>query len=345
MVPGYKFSVCSYVFGMMPERIVRELELHRFGLEILPTSDLFCPTEDGGFILLSGDMRRTQESFARFSTRDAETFPAFEAHLREAADILRQLLWETPVDPSKRDWRSLKELASLVWRYRKVGGRMYRVADLLTQSADDYLSRWFEHDVVKGMLAYYSSVGTFAGPRSPGTAYVLIHHLMNEHDEEAAWGFARGGMGAVSNAIAASGARFGLEVKTDSPVAEVMVENGRARGVRTAAGDEYRARVVISNANCRTLFGKLVGRDQLPTEFMAEIDSLPDLLDRLQDQPGDRRAAVVSGLRQGEMRFRLSEPHPPRSHRRLPRARLRRREIRLVLGSSVHLAGRSDHGR
>ena len=114
---------------------------------------------------------------------------------------------------------------------------MYRVVDLLTQSAYDYLSRWFESDIVKAILAYYASIGTFAGPKSPGSAYVIMHHIMGEHEGAGGWGFVRGGMGTISKAIAESGKRHGLEVKCDSPIAEVLVEGGRATGVVTEAGD------------------------------------------------------------------------------------------------------------
>src|SRR5690606_25689402 len=194
-------------------------------------------------------------------------------YLEESANIVRRLLLETPIDPVRRDWRSLKETAAFLWRYRKIGRKFYRIIDLMTMSAYDYLSRWFENDHVKAILAYYASIGTFAGPKSPGSAYVILHHVMGEHEGAGGWGFIKGGMGSISQAIARSGARFGLETRTNAEVARVLVEGGRAVGVVTAGGEEIRARVVASNASCKVLFQKLVPQDQLPADFLDEINS------------------------------------------------------------------------
>ena len=143
----------------------------------------------------------------------------------------------------------------------------------MTQSAYDYLSQWFESDIIKAVLAYYSGIGTFAGPKSPGSAYVILHHLIGEHEGAGGWGFVRGGMGTISDAIAASGARFGLEVKTEAEIAEVLVENGRAIGVVTTGGERYDAPVIASNASCKILFERLVGAEHLPGDFLDGIRS------------------------------------------------------------------------
>ena len=149
------------------------------------------------------DVETTQANFARFSKKDAEAYPAFDAYLQESLKVVRPLLFQTPVDPTSADWAHLKETARLAWEYRKIGSQFYRIVDLLTQSADDYLSQWFESDIVKAVFAYYASIGTFAGPKTPGSAYVLLHHLMGEHEGAGGWGFIRGGMGAITQAIAA----------------------------------------------------------------------------------------------------------------------------------------------
>jgi len=161
----------------------------------------------------------------------------------------------------------------LLWRHRTIGDQAYRMVDLLTQSAYDYLSAWFEHDTIKSVLAYYASIGTFAGPKSPGTAYVIMHHLMGEHQGAGGWGFVRGGMGAITASIAKSAARFGMEVVTQAPVAEVLVTGGRATGVRTADGREFSAKAVVSNAASTTLFRKLVAPKHLPAELLRDIDT------------------------------------------------------------------------
>ena len=271
--PGFRASRFSYVMSLLHPRVIRELELAAHGLEVLPANDLFCPLGGDEYIVYSDDVRRTQAEFARFSRRDAEVYPEFTRHLEEAAGLVRGLLFETPVDPTRRRWRSFRDSAGLLWRQRSVGDRMYRLIDLLTQSAYDYLSVWFESDAVKSLLAYYACIGTFAGPRSPGTAYVILHHLMGEHEGAGGWGFVRGGMGVITQAIARSGARFGMQVLTNAAVAEVLVSGGTATGVRTVDGRDFKARVVVSNANARTLFRQLLRPELLPAELLAEIDA------------------------------------------------------------------------
>lgn len=271
--PGFRGSRFSYVMSLLHPRVIRDLELDSLGLEVLPANDLFCPIGDDDYIVYSDDIRKTQAEFGRFSRHDAETYPEFVRQLEQSAALVRKLLFETPVDPVKRSWKSFKHTASMLWRHRTIGDRAYRMVDLLTQSAYDYLSVWFEHDLIRSVLAYYASIGTFAGPKSPGTAYVIMHHLMGEHQGAGGWGFVRGGMGAISASIARSGARFGMQVLVDSPVAEVMVTGGRATGVRTADGREFHARIVASNANAKTLFRRLVAPVHLPAELLREIDS------------------------------------------------------------------------
>ena len=271
--PGFRASRFSYVMSLLHPRIIRDLELNSLGLEVLPANDLFCPLGEDRYIVFSDDTAKTQAEFARFSRHDAEAYPAFARDLEESAALVRKLLFETPVDPPRRSWKSFKESAALLWRYRRIGDRAYRLADLLAQSAYDYLSVWFEHDIIKALLAYYASIGTFAGPRSPGTAYVLLHHLIGEHQGAGGWGFVRGGMGAITASIARSGARFGMEVLPDAPVAEVLVRDGCALGVRTGDGREFHAPVIASNATAKTLFRRLVAPAHLPAELLHEIDA------------------------------------------------------------------------
>jgi phytoene dehydrogenase-like protein len=271
--PGFRASRFSYVMSLLHPRIIRDLELRAMGLEVLPANDLFCPLGGDDYIVFSDDVRKTQAEFARFSRHDADVYPEFSRQLEESANLVRKLLFETPVDPVRRSWRNFRATAALLWRHRSVGDRAYRLVDLLGQSAYDYLSIWFESDIVKSVLAYYASIGTFAGPRSPGTAYVIMHHVMGEHQGAGGWGFVRGGMGAITAAIARSGERFGMQVLAGAPVAEVLVSGGRATGVRTEDGREFRARLVASNATAKTLFRKLVAPEHLPAELLAEIDS------------------------------------------------------------------------
>ena len=269
--PGFRASRFSYVMSLLHPRVIRDLELRSFGLEVLPANDLFCPLGGDDYLVFSDDLKKTQAEFARFSRHDAAVYPEFSRYLQESAAVVRRLLFATPVDPVRRSWRTFKESAALLWRERRIGDQAYRLVDLLTQSAYDYLSAWFENDIIKGVLAYYASIGTFAGPKSPGSAYVIMHHLMGEHQGAGGWGFIRGGMGAITQSIARSAARHGLTVLTGAPVAEVRVSEGRARGVRTLDGREFRAPVVVSNAAASTLFGKLVAPQHLPSELLREI--------------------------------------------------------------------------
>jgi phytoene dehydrogenase-like protein len=271
--PGFRASRFSYVMSLLHPRVIRDLELGSFGLEVLPANDLFCPLGGDDYIVFSDDVKKTQAEFARFSRHDAEIYPEFSRYLEESANVVRRLLFETPIDPVRRSWKNFKASAAMLWCHRTIGDQAYRMVDLLTQSAYDYLSAWFEHDTIKAVLAYYASIGTFAGPKSPGTAYVIMHHLMGEHQGAGGWGFVRGGMGAITGSIARSGARFGLEIMTNAPVAEVLVTDGRAVGVRTADGREFHAKIVVSNAAATTLFRKLVAAKHLPPELLREIDT------------------------------------------------------------------------
>ncbi len=269
--PGFRTSTFSYLMSLLHPKVIRDLGLRDLGLTVLPATDLFCPIGPDNHIIMSGDVARTAREFARFSRRDGAAYPEFDAYLNEAADIVRKLLFDTPVDPSRRDFRGLRDVWKLAWKYRRIGRNFYRVVDLLTMSADDYLARWFEHGVTRAVLGYYCSIGTFAGPKTPGSAYVVLHHHMGEHEGAGGWGFIRGGMGAISESIAAAGRRHGLEIRTDAEVAKVEVAGGRVTRVVTVAGDAYEARAVASNASCKVLFDRLVSPGELPAEFLKHI--------------------------------------------------------------------------
>jgi len=271
IAPGFRASIFSYLMSLLHPRIIRDFDLRALGVEVLPCSDMVSPVSDTDYIVFSDNMAKTQASFAKFSKADAEIYPAFDAYLREATGIVRQLLWETPFDPAKRDWRTFRDATSFLWRYRRVGRNMYRIIDLLTMSAYDFLKEWFEDDRVMAVLAYYASIGTFAGPKTPGSAYVIMHHLMGEHEGAGGWGFIKGGMGAITQALAAYGRRHGVDIFTDRSVARIETVNGRATGVVIEDGSVYRAPVIAANANAKHLYLDLVGEQQLPAEVVREI--------------------------------------------------------------------------
>lgn len=273
VVPGFKFSVFSYMMSLLHPAIIADLELARYGYQVLPASDMFGPLPDNNYIVFAEDIPTTQRHFARFSKKDAAIYPEFDRYLMDSVKIMRRLLHETPPDPSCRDWRSFKETARLLWRYRKVGSKLFRLVDLLTMSADAYLSEWFESSEIKATLAYYSGIGTFAGPKSPGTAYVILHHLMGEHAGAGGWGFIRGGMGAISSAIAQSGTQNGLEIRTNAEVAAITTSDGRVTGVALTDGSSYQADIVVSNLSAKLTFLKLLDSRQLPQEFVRDVET------------------------------------------------------------------------
>ncbi|MGE0717025.1 MAG: phytoene desaturase family protein [Alphaproteobacteria bacterium] len=272
-VPGYRFSVFSYLMSLLHPKVIADLELRRFGFEVLPASDMFGPLPDGDHIIFSDSIERSQQSFARFSRKDAEIYPEFDRYLMEAATIVRKLLLETPPDPSCRDWRSFKETASFLWKYRRVGGKLFRLIDLMTMSADAYLSEWFESTHVKSVLAYYCGIGTFAGPKSPGSAYVIMHHVMGEHAGAGGWGFVRGGMGTISQAIAASGREKGMAIRTDAEVIAIDTSGGGVTGVTLADGTRIAAPIVATNISAKLTFLKLLPRNLLPADFVRDIEA------------------------------------------------------------------------
>ncbi|MER9890099.1 NAD(P)/FAD-dependent oxidoreductase [Mesorhizobium sp. M0114] len=277
IVPGFKYSVFSYGLGHLHPKVNKELELEKYGLKAVKHNDLFVPISAKEFFVYSGDVATTQRHIARFSPKDAARYPDFLAYLADLGPIFHQLLLETPIDPSKRDWRSFKENFSFLWKYRKIGDRIYKMADLFTQSADDFLSQWFESTVVRAHFSYWAGVGNMIGPKSPGSAWATLYYLFTMADVGMAnvgpspRGHVVGGMGAVTQALAASGRKFGLDIRLDSEVTSVETHNGRVTGVVTADGLEYSAPIIVSNAHCKVLFDDLVDERDLPSGFLDEI--------------------------------------------------------------------------
>jgi phytoene dehydrogenase-like protein len=271
IAPGFRASIFSYLMSLLHPRIQADLELKRHGLEIMPCSDMLSPLDGGDYIVFSDNVARTQRSFARFNRHDADIYPEFDRFLAETADVFRKLMWETPFDPTARDWRTFKQVFAFARRNRKYGGRFFRIADMLTMSAYDFLAEWFEDDRIRAVLAYYASIGTLAGPKTPGSAYVIMHHVMGENAGAGGWGFVKGGMGQITQSIAASAVEKGATILVNSGVAKVRVVGGSARGVVTSDGHEYEASLVISNAHARLLYLDMVGAEHLPDDVVRDI--------------------------------------------------------------------------
>lgn len=274
--PGYKVSTAAHMLGLLQPRVILDLELQKFGYEVLATPPIVQPIEGAGLVVLWREADRLAGQFARFSSKDAAAYPEYLAHLTRLAPIFRQLMWEIPFDPSRLSPANLRDIAMFAWRNKGLVGRFHEVADLLTMSAYDYLGRWFESDAVKAILGYYPAGGSgqSVGFHTEGTAYFLLRSFLRDNNTPAGGtGLVRGGMGTVSDAIAKSGARFGMETRVDAEVARILVKDGKAEGVVLANGDEIRARLVVSNASARHTFLNLVDEAALPQELLRGIRS------------------------------------------------------------------------
>jgi phytoene dehydrogenase-like protein len=271
--PGFQFSVCSYVVSLLRPEIIRELDLPRHGLDILPLDGTFTPMENGDHLWRVNDHAKTRREIARHSRLDAEAYEEYGKAMIEMGRFVKPILSMTPPDPASLDLSGLFDLLRLGRRFQKLSYTdMANQVQLMTMSAVDFLDQWFETDVLKATMSASGIIGTFLGVRSPGTAYVLLHHYMGEIDGAfRSWGFARGGTGAISNAIAEAAREAGAEIRTSAPIEKVVVKNGRATGVALSDGTEISARVVCSSLDPRRTFFQMVGERELPEDFAEDI--------------------------------------------------------------------------
>jgi phytoene dehydrogenase-like protein len=274
VVPGFRFSVFSYVVSLLRPEIIRELDLPRHGLEILPLDGTFTPMPSGDYLWRMNDHARSRREIARHSRLDAEAYDEYGKAMVEMGRFVKPLLGMTPPDPMGLGFAAMKDLFTLGQRFRRLPvDDKYNQVQLMTMSAVDLLDQWFETDVLKATMSASGIIGTFLGVRSPGTAYVLLHHYMGEIDGAfRSWGLPRGGTGAISEAIAAAARQEGAEIRTDAPIAKVLVRGGRATGVVLENGDEIGAKVVASSLDPRLTFLKMVGKEHLPDDFVSDIE-------------------------------------------------------------------------
>ncbi len=272
--PGYRVSTASYLASLMQEKVIRDLELARFGY-IVDAKDpaFFSPFPDGRFMFMWQDRAKTLAEIAKFSQKDAEAYPKYEAYLERLAIVVESLLLTTPPNfpPGPGD---LIDYLKLLAKMRGLSkSEIVGLVKIFTQSATDLLDEWFESEQLKVTLATDGVIGANGGPRSPGTAYILMHHCMGGvNGHRGLWGFVRGGMGGVSNAIAASAQARGVTIRTNSPVAKILTEHGRASGVVLESGEEIKAGVVASNLDPKRTFLKLTNPKDLPPDFIQGIE-------------------------------------------------------------------------
>ena len=273
--PGFRNSTASYTVSLLNPKIIADLKLYEHGLRIIerPLSN-FLPLNDHEFLKVGGNLAAKQSEVARFSSRDADNLPGYYAMLERVAAVLKDLLLETPpnvgggITDLLRAWKAGKRFKVLDIAARR------DVLDLFTKSAGDVLDSYFESDPIKACFGFDSVVGNFASPYTPGSAYVLLHHVFGEvNGKPGIWGHAVGGMGAITQAMAKEAAARGVEITLNAPVSRVLVRNGRARGVVLEDGSEIEARRVVSNLNPKLLFQKLIDADTVDAEFSRRIDA------------------------------------------------------------------------
>ncbi len=271
--PGFRNSVASYTVSLLAPRVIADMRLSERGLVILerPISN-FLPLDEWRYLRTGGGLARTQTEVARFSTRDAARLPDYYERLDGIGDLLRELALETPPD--------LLSIGSSLPRALRQGRMLGRLGDeqrrdlldLFVKSARDFLDGWFESDPLKAALGFDSVVGNYASPDTPGSAYVLLHHTFGGvNGKKGIWGHAKGGMGAITQAMAAACRDAGVKMQVDAPVARLRVEGGRASGLSLEGGSEFAADIVVANVNPRLLYTRLFDAADLPPEFLRRI--------------------------------------------------------------------------
>jgi phytoene dehydrogenase-like protein len=274
--PGFRNSVASYTVSLLNPKVIRDLELARHGLRVVERKiSNFLPLEDGRYLKVGGG--RTEAEVAKFSARDGGRIAAYAQRLDAIADVLRDVVLETPPNVTDGGWlAALPELT----RGARLGRRISRLdmtlrrelLDLFVKSAGDYLDGWFESAPIKAAYGFDGIVGNYASPYTPGSAYVLLHHVFGEvNGNKGAWGHAIGGMGAITQAMARTAKERGVDIRLQSPVREVLIEAGRAVGVVTERGEAFRARSVVSNLNPKLLYGRLIDPSALDADFRGRI--------------------------------------------------------------------------
>ncbi|MCA8895087.1 MAG: NAD(P)/FAD-dependent oxidoreductase [Parvularculaceae bacterium] len=271
--PGFRNSVASYAVSLLNPKIIKEMDLerHRLKVVIRPMA-YFVPSADGPALLLGRDETENMETIRRLSAKDAVAWPKYHARLDRLVDLFRTMLTETPPNAGG-GVRDIISAALLANRTRQLGLEAQRdLLDLFGKSAGEILDNWFETDALKGVLGFDAITGNYASPYTPGSAYVLLHHVFGEvNGVKGAWGHAIGGMGAITQAMAAACKEAGVDIRTSSPVREVILKGEKAEGVVLESGEAVYARAIASNIHPKLLYGKLIPEDALDADFAERI--------------------------------------------------------------------------
>lgn len=273
--PGFRNSVASYTVSLLQPQVIADMRLAEHGYRVIerPISN-FLPQEDGGYLKVGGDLARTQAEFSRFSAHDARMLPAYYEALDRVAQVLRDLALRTPPEVGG-GWRALVNAAL---QGRKLAGLSIEaqrdMLDLFTKSARGLLDGWFESEAVKAAFGFDAVVGNYASPDTPGSAYVLLHHVFGEvKGKKGAWGHSIGGMGAITQIMAQVCRNLEVEINLEAPVEQVLVDGGKVAGVRLESGEEITAPRVISNVGPKLLYGRLIADSDLNPDFTRRMKS------------------------------------------------------------------------
>ena len=274
--PEFKVTRLSYVMSLLPPTIRRDLSMDRHGYKVHPMGPYYQAFPEGGSIsLFADDAKRNHESISKWSKKDADAMPQWDAWLGGLADVLGPLLMQVPPNVGSKNPRELAKLLMLTWSKRGMNVRTVGdVTRLMAMSIGDLLDDWFESPQVKGSLAINGIIGTWAGPYEPGTAYVMAHHSIGDVGDGhlGSWGFPEGGMGAVADCFKKSALEFGVNIRTDSRVSRVLVSDGRATGIALENGDEIHAPIVVTSLHPKTAFLDQIDAHDLPSEFVTDIE-------------------------------------------------------------------------
>jgi phytoene dehydrogenase-like protein len=273
--PQFKVTALSYVVSLMPPSVLRELELEKHGYRVFPQHGYFAPHADGRYLMMHPEPAARAAEIAKFSARDAQAYERWDAWLGGLGHVLGPLLTAVPPKMGSKSVGDLLGQFGLAWRLRHLSvAQIGDVTRLMTMSVADLLEEYFESPQIKGVLSVSGIIGSWAGPRSPGTAYIMAHHKIGDVGEGqmGSWGFHEGGMGGLTAVMRRAAEALGAEIRTDAPVAKVVVRGGSAEGVVLQSGDELRAPIVVTTVHPRIAFLEHVGRDNLPDDFVAAIE-------------------------------------------------------------------------
>ncbi len=274
LFPGFKYSVYSYVVSLLRPEVIQELQLYKHGLHLLPLDSNFTPMENGNYLAAYPDDSSSLDEIRRHSRRDADVYAEFNNMLYELAYAVKPILKTVPPDPGNPGIGGLRTMRDLGLHMQSIGKKRFHwLTKIMTMSAFDFLHEWLETDVLIASITLTSIIGTMLGVKSPGTAYVLLHHYMGELDGAlTAWGSQKGGTGAVSEAIAGAARSYGAEIRCNATVTQVVVKNGKAIGVALENGDEIYGNCIISGCDPKVTFRNLVDEKELPTDLVEAID-------------------------------------------------------------------------